>query len=596
VLYSWGRGAFGALGHDDGERDHFTPAKLSTLRFASHPVRRVACGASHCVVACTTNVLFGWGRNDAGQVGVGDASRAVLKPEVIVLSQGDSKQPVVRDVSAGAAHTVCVCVVRLGGQDDVIVYAWGDPANRRLGGVDEKKHASPQRLALLAKFMTRMRLKIATAPDRGERCIVSCGGAHTLLLTSICTLVAWGAGSYGQLGYGDVWDHDTPIIIPRVRAVIAFSAGARHSIAVEGVSDRKGPNEFEAAAKLLNLGDVFKPKPPKPKADDADEEAKPGKLWAWGFNSFGELGVGDVDVRLQPCAVRALDAATVKACAAGAQHSLALTTGDAVAFKDDARYQPSLAVLKERGGYRHLAKLKAKLEEDHLDSAGLDEPDAMVPGQPGVANVPARPSPPFEPALRYCLDTVPLANPRDKSRDIARRSSYEAVVRCLPCGLRLVCRACARRCHGGHAVEPSFVRWVPVEMVCGCLASGKCRVKWSKERAVFDGLVEATQKERISETDTRAPADEVLGMGHFRRLLRDLHPAGVAEDDFDSGEVGLHTAAGTTSWAAFEKWHTPYFEEKDREVEQLADFETEAAAAAAAGGRSPAPRRDNAAR
>jgi hypothetical protein len=51
---------------------------------------------------------------------------------------------VVRDVSAGAAHTVCVCVVLVAGKEDVGVYAWGDPANRRLGGVDAKRHAMPQ--------------------------------------------------------------------------------------------------------------------------------------------------------------------------------------------------------------------------------------------------------------------------------------------------------------------------------------------------------------------------------------------------------------------------------------------------------------------
>jgi alpha-tubulin suppressor-like RCC1 family protein len=96
--------------------------------------------------------------------------------------------------------------------------------------------------------MTRKRLKIADAPDRGERCIVSCGGAHTLLLTSIGTLVAWGAGGYGQLGSGDVWDRDDPIIVTRVRSVIAFAAGARHSLAVEGVSDRKG---YEAPSEVV---------------------------------------------------------------------------------------------------------------------------------------------------------------------------------------------------------------------------------------------------------------------------------------------------------------------------------------------------------
>ena len=57
--------------------------------------------------------------------------------------------------------------------------------------------------------------------------------------------------------------------------------------------------------------------------------------------------------------------------------------------------------------------------------------------------------------------------------------------------------------------------------------------------------------------------EEALNMQYFRELLQKIHPENLTEDDIDSGEVALHSAAGVVTWSAFEKWHTPYFEVVD---------------------------------
>mmetsp|Transcript_31055 Transcript_31055/g.96074 ORF Transcript_31055/g.96074 Transcript_31055/m.96074 type:complete len:170 (+) Transcript_31055:1792-2301(+) len=158
--------------------------------------------------------------------------------------------------------------------------------------------------------------------------------------------------------------------------------------------------------------------------------------------------------------------------------------------------------------------------------------------------------------------------------NVCIRFTYESVVKCLSCRQTLVttepprfrmvcdlqvCRSCARRCHRNHNLEAAFVRWTPKQDQCGCLQSGGCGAAWSRERAIFDNLVD--------ETASGDKSAEALSMRHFRRLVNMLHPEGITEDDIDSGEISLHSRSGNVTWPAFEKWHRPYFEEVSRAAE-----------------------------
>ena len=74
-------------------------------------------------------------------------------------------------------------------------------------------------------------MNIAKAAQHPKNSIVACGIAHTLVLTSTGQLLAWGCGKYGQLGYGDLWDREEPVVVPGVYSVLAFATGNRHNIA-----------------------------------------------------------------------------------------------------------------------------------------------------------------------------------------------------------------------------------------------------------------------------------------------------------------------------------------------------------------------------
>ena len=141
-----------------------------------------------------------------------------------------------RVFDTGEMHSVVVAKsLRGSGEVEVDTYVWGNPSDARLGGADIKQHCKPQPIKALKCALKRLNLKLASAPQQHDHAIVACGASHTVLLTESGRLLTWGCGKYGQLGYGDLWDREEPIVVPIVSSVSAFAAGSRHTIAVSEV-------------------------------------------------------------------------------------------------------------------------------------------------------------------------------------------------------------------------------------------------------------------------------------------------------------------------------------------------------------------------
>ncbi|HLJ66930.1 MAG TPA: hypothetical protein VKX16_06185 [Chloroflexota bacterium] len=176
---------------------------------------------------------------------------------------------------------------------------------------------------------------------------VAGGLYHGLALSSTGTVLAWGWNITGQLGNGSTGDSDVPVHmhLPGGTKVIGIAAGFAHSLAVTstGAVFSCGKNR-DGELGNGELGDsrdrdvpvqVRLPAGTKATAVSAGAGhslalTSTGAVLAWGLNNEGQLGNGGTGTSGVPLNVKLPGGARVTAVAAGALHSLALTSNGAV--------------------------------------------------------------------------------------------------------------------------------------------------------------------------------------------------------------------------------------------------------------------------
>ncbi|KAG1657956.1 hypothetical protein FOA52_004727 [Chlamydomonas sp. UWO 241] len=258
TTYSWGWGDFGRLGHGSCD-DSFVPKPISF--FSGMSVAAVACGDTHTLVTTRSGELYAFGRNQNGQLGVGDRDDR-LSPVLVA----DLKGHVITSVSCGAEHSVVASSTC-----DVYAWGWGRYGNLGDGGRDDS--LSPVRCCGL---------------DTAGVSVVACGWRHSVAVGGDGRIYTFGWSKYGQLGHGDDVDCMTAKRVEGLAGVrvVRVAGGWRHTMAA-----------------------------------DSD-----GVLYAWGWNKFGQLGLGDCDDRSAPTVVSLPGGGTVAALACGWRHTMASTT------------------------------------------------------------------------------------------------------------------------------------------------------------------------------------------------------------------------------------------------------------------------------
>ncbi|MGM0441358.1 MAG: T9SS type A sorting domain-containing protein [Elusimicrobiota bacterium] len=179
----------------------------------------------------------------------------------------------------------------------------------------------------------------AGSPDPVDS--IAAGGYHTLALKESGTLWAWGNNYYGELGIGasggetdsfsEGIDEKHPVRVGSDTDWSKITAGARHSLGIkeDGTLWAWGWNDYGQ----LGLGDTIDKDIPLQVSTHSWSFVagggyhtlairEDGTLWAWGRNEDGQLGVGDNSDKNSPVQVGV--STRWVTCAAGANHSLAI--------------------------------------------------------------------------------------------------------------------------------------------------------------------------------------------------------------------------------------------------------------------------------
>jgi len=237
-LYAWGFNQNGQLG-DGTNIDIRTPTKIGKdTNWIS-----IAAGRSHTLAVKKDGTLWAWGRNFSAQIGDGSQLDRAVPTAIGTLVPSPKAW---KAVAAGESHSVGI-------QNDGTVFTWGTKESGQTG----QGAGNPSIPVTLLDFTpTAITLSGAAVQFVG----IAAGSNHTLAIRNNGTLYAWGLNDFGQLGDGG----NTPIAFDPIQVGTdadwtVVSAGAAHSMAI--------------------------------KSD--------GSLWAWGANTYGQLGDGtDADANV----------------------------------------------------------------------------------------------------------------------------------------------------------------------------------------------------------------------------------------------------------------------------------------------------------
>ncbi|XP_056321974.1 probable E3 ubiquitin-protein ligase HERC4 [Danio aesculapii] len=171
-LFVWGENAHGQLGMRKEQAGTQSPQHLQSL--CGIPVAQISAGGNHSFVLSLSGVVFGWGSNSAGQLGLGDTTDRFVPTTVKSLN---GKKTV--SISCGGEHTA---TLSKGGT----VFTFGSGGFGQLGHNSFKDEHHPRLVAELWGS------KVSK---------VTCGRHHTLVLVaSTNRIYSFGCGMQGQLG------------------------------------------------------------------------------------------------------------------------------------------------------------------------------------------------------------------------------------------------------------------------------------------------------------------------------------------------------------------------------------------------------------
>jgi hypothetical protein len=176
TLWCWGintRFQLG-LGESGVTRGRAEPAQVS----ADADWREVTCGDDFGCGIREPGILYCWGANDEGQLGIGSRGQLVIPWPI-------DRSSVWRGIDAGAQH---MCAL-LEGQ----LWCWGEGRSGQLGSGERQDSLNPLRVG-----------------RRSDWNVVSAGAAHTCALDAFGALYCFGSGGDGRLGTGDAEDRLLP--------------------------------------------------------------------------------------------------------------------------------------------------------------------------------------------------------------------------------------------------------------------------------------------------------------------------------------------------------------------------------------------------
>jgi alpha-tubulin suppressor-like RCC1 family protein len=284
IAYGWGASGYGGqIG--DGTA---STARSSPVSFTGsiNTWTQMASGGNFGLGVTSAGIAYAWGAGSFGRLGNGGTSNR-SSPVTIVGGITNWTQ-----VSAGSTHG-------LGLTSAGIAYAWGNGSSGQLGTGGTTGVSSP--VTVVGGITTWSQL--------------SAGANHSLGLTSAGISYAWGAAADGQLGNGGTTSLSSPVtIVGGITTWSQLSAGNYHGLGrtSAGIAYAWGKANYGqlgnggttgTSSPVTVVGGITTWSQLAALERSALALTSAGIAYAWGGNSYGQLGTGGTTSTSSPVTV-----------------------------------------------------------------------------------------------------------------------------------------------------------------------------------------------------------------------------------------------------------------------------------------------------
>jgi alpha-tubulin suppressor-like RCC1 family protein len=281
ALYGWGSNAAGQLGNLTYGQTYTNPVKIAA------PIgwKSIALNQGSSFAIQSNGTLWAWGNNFEGEFG---NNTTASKSEPIQVNSSNTWT----QISVGTQHTLAL-------QSNGTLWVCGDPSLGRLGLSD-----------------TTYRISITQLGNLSNWSQISAGTQYSLALQSNGTLWAWGYNSLGTLGTGDGTNRSSPTQIGSASTWTKICPASNdHIVAIQSngtlwawgyesfgqLGNNTTTNQFQYTP--IQIGNVSTWTQVTSGHLFSAALQSNGTLWAWGYNAYGELGLGDRTDRSSPVQV-----------------------------------------------------------------------------------------------------------------------------------------------------------------------------------------------------------------------------------------------------------------------------------------------------
>jgi alpha-tubulin suppressor-like RCC1 family protein len=303
-VYAWGNNYYGELGNNltTASTKPVKVLKSTTPKEFLPGIIAVAAGGHQFSLALdSTHVVWAWGNNSVGQLGSGKVTPTLEK----IAKQVPSPLPVnITMIAAGGRHGLAL-------DSGGTVWSWGSNKDGQLGqGLPDTNIPTPDLVKNVADGTGNLTGVIH----------IAAGGGHSLFVDNAFNVWACGLNIYGQLGDGSTTnrkDGVVPVLKDAIQltGATAVAAGLDHSLALingevwawgNNWNGQLGyPKNFKTNTPVTSPDEVRTNEAKHPVLDSIIKIVAIGNhnlalrnvngtlsLWAWGDNTFGQLGNG----------------------------------------------------------------------------------------------------------------------------------------------------------------------------------------------------------------------------------------------------------------------------------------------------------------